>query len=81
VLWISLDTELQVEFILPVNDNDVSDAWEYTLDEYEKSILRGDTNGAGILRALLLEKLKGSQVTDCGFCGKSLTECECPQPV
>jgi hypothetical protein len=36
----------------------VATVWEHTLDEYEKSILNGDTKGAAILRALLLEGLK-----------------------
>lgn len=57
--------------------------WERTLDEYEKSILNGDAKGAAILRALLLEGLKAKHppVSDCAFCGKNLTECECPQPL
>ena len=55
--------------------------WEHTLDEYEKCILSGDTKGAAILRALILEKLKPSEPDNCGFCGKNLTECECPNPM
>ena len=61
----------------------VSQVWERTLDEYEKSILNGNARGAAILRALLLENLKTKQPTvpDCAFCGKRTTECECPHPM
>lgn len=61
----------------------VATVWERTLDEYEKSILSDDAQGAATLRALLLEGLKAKHppASDCAFCGKNLTECECPQPM
>jgi hypothetical protein len=76
----------------PIGDAEVTDTpnslterlatvWDRTLDEYEKSISHGDTKGAAILRALILEKLKSQQPTTCGFCGKSFSECECPNPM
>jgi hypothetical protein len=56
--------------------------WDDTLDEYEKAVLGGDVKGAAILRALLLEGLKAKQPTsNCAFCGKNPTECECSQPM
>lgn len=65
------------------NAHTKTQVWEHTLDEYEKSILLGDIQGATILRALIMEKLKSpkTKALDCGFCGKNPTECECPYPM
>ena len=67
----------------------MSKVWEHTLDEYEQSIKRSDTQGAAILRALLLPQLERPSTTvppvakattvkdgNCHLCGEPMPQGE-----